>query len=75
MERSGELVDASQKLVEQSQALVKDPRTQAEKFADLSRELECDESDEGFDEKLRGLQKQNVLSHPPSQSDTALTIS
>ncbi len=32
-----------------------DPRTQAEKFADLARELECDESEEGFDERLRGV--------------------
>ena len=34
---------------------VDDPRTQAEKFADLARELECDESEEGFDERLRGV--------------------
>ena len=32
-----------------------DPRTQAEKFADLARELECDESEKGFDERLRGV--------------------
>ena len=32
-----------------------EPRTQAEKFADLARELECDESEEGFDARLREL--------------------
>ena len=30
-----------------------DSRTQAEKFADLAREVECDESEKGFDERLR----------------------
>ena len=30
-----------------------DPRTQAEKFADLARELECDESEEGFTDRLQ----------------------
>ena len=34
-----------------------DPRSQAEKFADLARELECDESEEGFDRRLKGLAK------------------
>ena len=34
-----------------------DPRTQVEKFADLARELECDESEEGFDERLGPLAK------------------
>lgn len=35
-----------------------DPRTQAEKFADLARELECDDDDEAaFDERLRKLAK------------------
>jgi hypothetical protein len=28
-------------------------KPQAEKFADLARELECDESEEAFDERLR----------------------
>ncbi len=32
-----------------------DSHTQAEKFADLARELGCDESEEGFDERLRGI--------------------
>ena len=32
-----------------------DSRAQAEKFADLARELECDEREEGFDERLRGV--------------------
>ncbi len=32
-----------------------DPRTQAEKFADLARELECDEDEGRFEERLRKL--------------------
>jgi hypothetical protein len=28
-------------------------KPQAEKFADLARELECDESEEAFDERLK----------------------
>lgn len=32
---------------------VPDPRSQAEKFADLARELECDEDEAAFDERLR----------------------
>ena len=32
-----------------------DPRTQAEKFADLARELECDEDEAAFDERLKKL--------------------
>lgn len=32
-----------------------DPRTQAEKFADLARELECDEDEDAFDERLKKL--------------------
>ena len=39
-------------------------RTQAQKFADLARELECDESEEGFDERLRG-----VARVPPKQDE------
>lgn len=31
------------------------PRTQADKFADLARELECDEDEAAFDERLRKL--------------------
>ena len=32
-----------------------DTRTQAEKFADLARELECDEDEAAFDERLKKL--------------------
>jgi hypothetical protein len=32
-----------------------DPRTQAEKFADLARELECDDDEAAFDERLKKL--------------------
>lgn len=31
----------------------KDPRPQADKFRDLARELECDEDEAAFDERLR----------------------
>ncbi len=34
-----------------------DPRTQADKFADLARELECDESEAAFNERLKKLAK------------------
>ena len=34
-----------------------DPRTQSEKFADLARELECDESEEAFAERLKRMAK------------------
>lgn len=34
-----------------------DPKTQADKFADLARELECDEDEDAFDEWLRKLAK------------------
>ena len=33
----------------------KDPRPQADKFADLARELECDEDEDAFDERLKKL--------------------
>jgi hypothetical protein len=33
------------------------PKTQAEKFADLARELECDEDEDAFDERLKKLAK------------------
>ncbi len=34
-----------------------DPRTQTEKFADLARELECDEDEEAFKATLRQVAK------------------
>jgi len=34
-----------------------EPKTQAEKFADLARELECDDDEEAFDERLKKLAK------------------
>jgi hypothetical protein len=50
-----------------------DSRTQAEKFADLARELECDEDEAAFDEKLKKLAKAQLApkapkSLPPEQS-------
>lgn len=41
---------------------IPNPRPQADKFADLARELECDESEEAFDERL----KQLARDYPPS---------
>jgi hypothetical protein len=32
-----------------------DPKTQADKFRDLARELECDEDEDAFDERLKKL--------------------
>ena len=40
-----------------------DPRSQAEKIEALARELECDESEEGFDERLRKIAPKGA---PPS---------
>ena len=34
-----------------------DPRPQSQKFADLARELECDEDEDAFDERLKKLAK------------------
>lgn len=34
-----------------------DPRTQAEKFADLARELECDEDEDAFKAVVRKIAK------------------
>ena len=44
-----------------------DPRTQAEKFADLARELECDDDEAAFDERLRRIAK----TPPPAKDDEA----
>jgi hypothetical protein len=35
----------------------RDPRPQAEKFKDLALELECDEDQEAFDERLKKVAK------------------
>ena len=45
---------------------VPDPRLQAEKFADLARELECDEDEEAFGERLR----QVARASRPDSADT-----
>ena len=37
--------------------MTKDNRTQIEKFRAKARELECDESEEAFDEKLKKVAK------------------
>jgi hypothetical protein len=42
-----------------------DPRTQVEKFADLARELECDEDEAAFDERLKKLAKAPPEPKPP----------
>ena len=34
-----------------------DDKPQADKFRDMARELECDEDEEAFDERLRKLAK------------------
>lgn len=33
------------------------PQTQLEKFKQIAKELECDESERGFDEKLKRIMK------------------
>jgi len=42
-----------------------DARTQAEKFVELARELECDEDEAAFDERLKAL---NKTQSPPKPS-------
>ena len=42
----------------------RDPRTQAEKFADLAREIECDEDEKAFEERLKKLA---TAPHEPKQ--------
>ena len=44
-----------------------DPRSQAEKFADLARELECDEDEEAFAERLKRMAKA-LKAEPPTTS-------
>ncbi len=44
-----------------------DPRTQAEKFADLARELECDEDEAAFDERLKKLPASNPAPKTPKE--------
>lgn len=49
-----------------------DPRTQAEKFADLARELECDDDEERFAERVRRIVKRAVATpdaDPPKSSE------
>lgn len=42
-----------------------DTRSQADKFADLARELECDEDEEAFKAKLRQIARAPKPSDPP----------
>ena len=42
-----------------------DPRTQADKFRDLARELECDEDEDAFDERLKKLATAPKDDKPP----------
>lgn len=46
-----------------------DPRTQAEKFADLARELECDDDEAAFDERLRKLATAAKPPEPENKDD------
>jgi len=43
---------------------VTDDRTQAEKFAELSRALECDEDEDRFKERLRQIVKHKPVETP-----------
>lgn len=40
-------------------------KTQSEKFADLARELECDEDEAAFDAKLREVAKHKPVPEKP----------
>jgi len=45
-----------------------DDRPQAAKFADLARELECDEDQEAFDERLKKVAKTQAEPSKPTQA-------
>ncbi|THD58556.1 MAG: hypothetical protein E8A49_18705 [Phenylobacterium sp.] len=45
-----------------------DPKKQSEKFADLARELECDDDEAAFDERLKKLAKAPPAPHPKANS-------
>ena len=49
-----------------SLAMADDPKPQLDKFKDLARELECDEDEDAFDERLKKLAKA-----PPPKADKA----
>lgn len=44
-----------------------DPRTQTDKFRDLARQLECDEDENAFEEKVR------KVANAPNTKDTEPT--
>jgi len=46
-----------------------DPRTQAEKFTDLARELECDEDEAAFDERLKQIARSPKTPKEASKAD------
>lgn len=43
----------------------KPPPTQSEKFKEAARELECDEDETAWDERLRKIAKQKAVETPP----------
>ena len=47
-----------------------DPRPQADKFRDMARELECDEDEAAFNERLRKIAKAPKLPNPKEASRT-----
>ena len=48
-----------------------DPKPQADKFRDLARELECDEDEKAFEEKVRKVAE----APPPKKPDEELSPS
>jgi hypothetical protein len=47
-----------------------DPRPQADKFRDLARELECDEDEDAFDQRLRKLAKADPKPKTPPEKQS-----
>jgi hypothetical protein len=41
-----------------------DPKTQLDKFKEAARELECDDDDQRFDERLKNLVKHKPVEKP-----------
>ena len=46
-------------------------KTQADKFADLARELECDESEEAFEETVRKVAGKNTAPEATKPEETS----
>jgi hypothetical protein len=51
--------------------MARESKTQGEKFTDLARDMECDEDEEAFDERLRRIAKASKAgtAHGPKKEE------